>query len=67
MSILKKTSTTTTFTLTLEDIQNLVVNDLGYMPSTIHIDKTETENYDPMDKYAAPTHTFTGLKITITE
>lgn len=66
MSILKQASATKTFTLSLEDIQNLVISDLGYVPSSIHVEKSETPNYDPLDRYA-PTYTFTGLKITVTD
>lgn len=65
MSILKKQSKTTTYTLSIDDLKNWVIKDLGYTPEKIDIEEVQkVTSSDPMDRY--PTiYGFNGLKITV--
>jgi len=71
MSILNSTGTTKTYTLNMEQLKQLVIQDLGYTPKTISITSTEKcVSSDPMDRYSpvyAPVHAFDGLRIVVTD
>lgn len=67
MSILKSTSKTQTFTLSIEDLKLLVEKDLGYIPKQIRIESVQKlVSSDPLDRFPA-VYGFAGLKITVEE
>jgi hypothetical protein len=67
MSILNSTSTTKTFTLNMEQLKQIIIQDLGYTPKQLSITSTEKcVSSDPMDRYA-PVYAFDGLKIVVTD
>lgn len=67
MSILNSTSTTKTFTLNMEQLKQIIIQDLGYTPKHLEITSTEKcVSSDPMDRFA-PVYKFDGLKIVVTD
>lgn len=67
MSILNSTSTTKTFTLNMEQLKQIIIQDLGYTPKQLSITSTEKcVSNDPVDRYA-PVYAFDGLKIVVTD
>ncbi len=67
MSILNSVGTTKTFTLNMEQLKQLVIQDLGYTPKNITItDITKVVSSDCMDRFPA-VYGFDGLKIVVTD